>query len=202
MNSHPTTIIQAIFLTLQGLTNNWVFGQRAIIVCCHTLDKYVFPHFNVYHLTLFRETRAALMRHQLREESTILWTFVTTRNYWATIMSRASSRPRDGGRLPTTESSFWTICRNAKFPADTLNFDNWNDPDTDSASKIAWSVLSILHLLIIIFKYTSWGTITLHSSRQNEPRLDYQVRSHITPITSLGKLQDFCTQSAHSDKDY
>ena len=169
-----------------------------MIVCCHTLDKYVFPHFNVYHLTLFRETQAALMRQQLwEEESTILWTFVTRKNYWATIMSRASWRPRVGGRLPTTESSFWIICRNAKSPADTLNFENWNDPDSDCASKIAWSVLSIFHLLIIIFKYTSWGTITLHFSRQNEPRLDYQVRSHITRITSLGKLQHFCTQSVH-----
>ena len=45
----PQRVIQAIFKSLQGLTNNWVFEQHSIIVCCHPLDKYVFPHFHVYH---------------------------------------------------------------------------------------------------------------------------------------------------------
>ena len=131
MNSPPTTNYLGNFVNFTRFDKQLsVWAARHFIVCCHTLDKYVFPHLNVYNLTLFRETWAALMRHQLKEEeSTILWTFVT-RKCWATMFRKlqwrpvwASSRLRAEGRLPTTESSFWTIFRNAKFQDDTLNFD-------------------------------------------------------------------------------
>ena len=74
VNSPPTTNYLGNFVNSTRFDKQLsVWAARHFIVCCHTLDKYVFPHLNVYNLTLFRETRAALMRRQLREEeSTIL----------------------------------------------------------------------------------------------------------------------------------
>ena len=138
--------------------------------------------FTIQHF--FRSGRTPLMKRQHRE-STILWTSLMEIR-WTTLHRKlgrvchrvwAFSRLRAKGRLPTIESSFWTIYRNVKFPADTLN-----------QTQYSVSVVSISHLLII---FNTLCRLILYFSRQNELA---SLSSRNIQITSLGKLQHFCTQ--------